>query len=1170
MFFDFDLTTNRSATSAKALRIFSNHAGPSTIGMSLVSPKSKRRWFGNLMLATLCTLGVTSIESSISLGQGYKNNQDEPWNKYLAKETLRLSEDTQEALNAVTKENWNETKELWRGELQDMLGLAPWPERGDLNVHVEATRQLETISVSNLSFEPSPGLYATANLYLPKGEAPKEGWPAVVYVCGHARADEFGRLMGNKTGYQHHGLWLAKHGFACIIVDTVQLGEFQGEHHGTFSQGRWDWISKGYTPAGVEAWIAIRSLELLLERDDIKHDAIGITGRSGGGAYSWYAAALDERFRAVVPVAGITDLQDHVIDGCIEGHCDCMFMINKYKWDFGKLAALIAPRPLMLTNTDSDTIFPLSGVMRIHNQLHQHYTRLGVPNSYGLLIAPGPHKDVQELQVGAFKWLSKHLTGNELVVNSAAEKELEAATMVAFPREMPLKENVTNLSKWFVRDRESSVTLWEKEGSQWLDRVLSRSGSQEFGEQNVAPVSKGSEHLETARLETDPQALSENHRSPLSPADVEPSVVLAKIVERDGWDLLQLKDADGWNRGLLRFKAKESEGAGDKTIDSPTDIIHLGAWRGENLSFQAIKENDETFENWRRKGTIAETLQANPNSTHYFLLPRGFDLESHVTSISELNHLHRRFYLLGDSLEQLQLRDEWEAIQLILSLQQPDHSNPKLLVAGHNRSGISAALLTWKLLQQGDEHIKPQWLKLDGTSNDPRLYACLPSFEQLWNFDDLLGAIGTRIDVIRSGSVLDLNKLQAVDTRIAPQLATGAVVQLIGSDKARITSRTTRWSMANLGDLHEFDSQSGDSKLPPDSLAGVQYAVPGVEAEIRFLWRKAGGKSWNTGEWIKTSANNDFEASLLVESLEPNSRYEYQVETKPIGGERNSSSVSGSFTSFPVKQSDAPTRIAIATMPVFADRDGTFGFDAIRSMQKRSTNLLITKALLPFSISNEDVGTKEIAQHIERQQILGLRSVQGLVRRTPNLALTNLVQKDRESIKPMAIGGQGEIWIPSPAQNWDEFAAQVNQSSTPFKLAFASADQSESIKKAGLSKDVILFQFDGERTALVEGTLTEATSQGDANSSGKTGPMLVSVGPMSMRAWQRSTAKSGDGQNEAKNEPSFGYVEIEIPGSKAKTENAEQSRLSQSWAIRIIDAQGNVVQEKNLIAKDLP
>ena len=206
-----------------------------------------------------------------------------------------------------------------------------------------------------------------------------------------------------------------------------------------------------YTPAGVEAWNAIRGLDVLEAWPGIDGKRMGITGRSGGGAYSWYAAALDDRIRVAVPVAGITDLQNHVIDGCVEGHCDCMYMINYYGWDYSKLAALIAPRPLLLANSDSDGIFPLDGVLRTHQSIAKVYANLGAKDNLGLLITPGPHKDTQELQVGAFKWLLTHLVGPDPVIDSAALKELTPEQLAVFDRESPADERVTSTGEWFTK-----------------------------------------------------------------------------------------------------------------------------------------------------------------------------------------------------------------------------------------------------------------------------------------------------------------------------------------------------------------------------------------------------------------------------------------------------------------------------------------------------------------------------------------------------------------------------------------------------------------------------------------------------------------------------------------------------------------------------------------------
>ena len=185
---------------------------------------------------------------------------------------------------------------------------------------------------------------------------------------------------------------------------------------------------------------------------------MGITGRSGGGAYSWYAAALDDRIRVAVPVAGITDLQNHVIDGCVEGHCDCMFMINYFGWDYSKVAALIAPRPLLLANSDNDTIFPLDGVMRTHESIAKVYGKLGASSNLGLLITPGPHQDTQELQVGAFKWLLRNLTGTEPIIDTPALKELTPEQLAVFDHQTPADERVT--SAWANGLLRRSIRRW--------------------------------------------------------------------------------------------------------------------------------------------------------------------------------------------------------------------------------------------------------------------------------------------------------------------------------------------------------------------------------------------------------------------------------------------------------------------------------------------------------------------------------------------------------------------------------------------------------------------------------------------------------------------------------------------------------------------------------------
>lgn len=317
-----------------------------------------------------------------------------------------------------SSQDWTQRKDLYRKQLFEMLSLDPLPPKTDLKPVVTGKLDHAEFIVEKLHFQSMPGLYVTANLYLPKN-SPRPA-PAILYVCGHSPMKTNGISFGNKAGYQHYGAWFARNGYACLVLDTVQLGEIEGIHHGTYREGMWWWNSRGYTSAGAEAWNCLRALDYLETRPEIDASRIGVTGRSGGGAYSWWIAALDERIKAACPVAGITDLENHVVDGVVEGHCDCMFPVNTYRWDFAQVAALVAPRPLLICNSDKDTIFPLDGVVRVHEKVRSIYQILGATDRLGLLITEGPHKDTQELQVPVLRWFNRFLKNDVSPIQNAA------------------------------------------------------------------------------------------------------------------------------------------------------------------------------------------------------------------------------------------------------------------------------------------------------------------------------------------------------------------------------------------------------------------------------------------------------------------------------------------------------------------------------------------------------------------------------------------------------------------------------------------------------------------------------------------------------------------------------------------------------------------------------
>src|SRR5262249_40090540 len=149
--------------------------------------------------------------------------------KYLAAETDKLAQKFLDG--AKTIEEWKQKRPRLYQEYMDMLGLWPIPEKTPLKATKTGEIEAHGVVVEKVHFQSKPGLYVTANVYRPKALV-KAKLPAIVYVCGHSWK---GR-DGNKTAFQDHGFWFANNGYVCIILDTLQLGEIPGVHHGTYGR----------------------------------------------------------------------------------------------------------------------------------------------------------------------------------------------------------------------------------------------------------------------------------------------------------------------------------------------------------------------------------------------------------------------------------------------------------------------------------------------------------------------------------------------------------------------------------------------------------------------------------------------------------------------------------------------------------------------------------------------------------------------------------------------------------------------------------------------------------------------------------------------------------------------------------------------------------------------
>ena len=607
---------------------------------------------------TLVRAGEQAVENPVDTSTG-----DRLVAEYFRLETERLAAKT--LADVQTLADWEAKRPELQRQLFEMLGLDPLPPKTDLQPVITGKTEHEEFTVEKLHFQSSPGLYVTGNLYLPKNATGP--LPTVLYVCGHAVVKKDGVSFGNKVGYQHHGGWYARNGYACLTIDTLQLGEIEGIHHGTHREGMWWWQARGYTPAGVEAWNCIRALDYLETRSEVDKNRIGVCGRSGGGAYSWWIAALDERIKVAVPVAGITTLKNHVVDGCIEGHCDCMFQTNTYGWDYATVAALVAPRPLLIANTDKDGIFPLDGVVQVHSQVRRIYELYGKPAHLGLNITEGPHKDTQELQVHEFVWFNRFLKQAESPIDKVAVKFFEPEQLKVFAT-LPTDQRNTTIHEVFVPAAQittpTSSAEWDTMKSNWLKQLMTLSfrawpeGQSPVELRTIrSDVQRGIRWTEHEYLSQEPYRLSlwDAQSASLDPRK-------AKRVVLHVLDQVEWEQTSHWME-----RARREEEAASATEKAKTP---------EESDFHAFLQ-----------------MCRQPDAYHVFFAPRGIGPTEWTRNERERVHIRRRFALLGQTDDSARVWDTRRAIQAVRSI--PSLSEIPLTISSKGRAagwGVYASL----------------------------------------------------------------------------------------------------------------------------------------------------------------------------------------------------------------------------------------------------------------------------------------------------------------------------------------------------------------------------------------------------------------------------------------------------------------------------------------------
>ncbi len=300
-----------------------------------------------------------------------------------------------------TRKAWEDRRKALRDAMFAAMG--PFPETpSPLQSKDLGALKRDGYRIEKLIFQSRPDVWVTASAYVPEKATGKV--PAVLAVHGHwpwARRDPV---------VQARCLGLVKLGFFVLAVDAFGAGErytepAKGTYHGAF-YGSPLWPA-GQTLLGMQVYDNRRAVDYLLTRPEVDGDKLGITGASGGGNQSMYAGALDERFKAVVPVCSVGTYQAYLQAAC----CVCEVLPGGLKLaEEGDVLGLVAPRALLVINATKDAFqFSVAEAEKSLARARQIYKLYDDTEKVSHAVFESPHDYNKAMREAMYGWMAKWL-----------------------------------------------------------------------------------------------------------------------------------------------------------------------------------------------------------------------------------------------------------------------------------------------------------------------------------------------------------------------------------------------------------------------------------------------------------------------------------------------------------------------------------------------------------------------------------------------------------------------------------------------------------------------------------------------------------------------------------------------------------------------------------------
>ena len=281
---------------------------------------------------------------------------------------------------------------------KDLAGFVPTAQRFDSEDLGSYTRESWRILT-----EPTVPL----PFYLLRPKSAADTLPLVLTPHGHGHPHVYVGLFDTpeeeaqiREGERDIAVQAVEQGYLVIAPTTRAFGETrspedrgQNKTSSCRQQLMLD-LLVGRTPIGDRVWDMSRLIDWAIAHQGADAARIAITGNSGGGTVSLFAAACDTRISVAVPGSYFCTFAGSI--GSI-AHCDCNYVPGILRLgEMHDVAGLIAPRHFLAVTGRDDTIFPIAHTEAAFAQLAKVYQALAVPERCELYVGDGGHRYYKE------------------------------------------------------------------------------------------------------------------------------------------------------------------------------------------------------------------------------------------------------------------------------------------------------------------------------------------------------------------------------------------------------------------------------------------------------------------------------------------------------------------------------------------------------------------------------------------------------------------------------------------------------------------------------------------------------------------------------------------------------------------------------------------------------